>query len=162
MLADQVPAVKKHFLKHAEFAKADPDDFYSSKKGLTEFSCEETSSCYFENLGNGKFSKHVLPNEAQFAPINAILCSDLDNDGIKDLLVVGNEYQTEVMTGRYDALYGLFLKGTKKGFFPVGATASGFFIKGDVKDMALITTSDKKRIVLAGVNADSLRAFQLR
>ena len=49
--------------------------------------------------------------EAQFAPVNAIICDDLDNDGFKDLLLAGNEYQTNVMTGRYDASYGCFLKG---------------------------------------------------
>ena len=49
--------------------------------------------------------------EAQFAPVNAIICDDLDNDGYKDLLLAGNEYQTEVITGRYDASYGCFLRG---------------------------------------------------
>ena len=52
--------------------------------------------------------------EAQFAPVNAIVCNDLDGDGIKDILLAGNEYQTEVMTGRYDASYGCFLKGDEE------------------------------------------------
>jgi len=46
--------------------------------------------------------------EAQFAPVNALLCEDLDGDGNLDLLLAGNEYQMEVMAGRQDALYGLF------------------------------------------------------
>ena len=36
-----------------------------------------------KTLGNGKFIKHPLPIEAQFAPVNAIICDDLDNDGLK-------------------------------------------------------------------------------
>ena len=32
--------------------------------------------------------------EAQFSPVNAIICDDIDNDGFKDLLLAGNEYQT--------------------------------------------------------------------
>ena len=71
--------------------------------------------------------------EAQFAPVNAIVCDDLDNDGYKDLLLAGNEYQTEIMTGRYDASYGCFLKGNnKKQFIPVPPVQSGFILKGDV------------------------------
>jgi hypothetical protein len=69
-------------------------------------------SCWIENAGNGKFIKHVLPKEAQFAPVNTIVCTDMNGDGIKDILLAGNEYQTEVMTGRYDASYGCFLKGS--------------------------------------------------
>jgi len=60
--------------------------------------------------------KHVLPIEAQFAPVNSILCNDFDNDGHLDLLLAGNEYQVEVMIGRYDASYGLLLRGNGKGF----------------------------------------------
>jgi hypothetical protein len=32
----------------------------------------------FRKLGKGKFKKHVLPMEAQFAPVNAIVCDDLN------------------------------------------------------------------------------------
>ncbi len=113
-------------------------------------------------MGNGKFIKHVLPVEAQFAPVNAIICDDLDNDGFKDLLLAGNEYQAEVMTGRYDASYGCFLKGnSKKTFTSVPPVQSGFIVKGDVKDMALIRLSNDEKIILAAVNNDSLRVFRM-
>jgi hypothetical protein len=62
----------------------------------------------------------------QFAPVNSIICSDLDSDGTTDLLLAGNEYQTEVRNGRYDASYGLFLKGNGQHFTPVGPAESGF------------------------------------
>ena len=161
MLAEQVPAVKKLFLKHADYAKAEFKDIFSKKEGTLEFDCEETSSCYFENTGDGAFVKHLLPKEAQFAPVNSIICEDLDSDGMKDLLLAGNEYQTEVMTGRYDASYGLFLKGSKQGFTPVRPTESGFILTGDVKSLQLIKTAANKKLVLAAINNDSLRVFEL-
>ena len=100
--------------------------------------------------------------EAQFAPVNAIVCDDLDNDGYKDLLLAGNEYQTEIMTGRYDASYGCFLKGNnKKQFIPVPPVQSGFILKGDVKDMAIIRVQDGRKMILAAVNNDSLRVFNI-
>lgn len=161
MLAEQVPAVKKLFLKHADYAKAEFKDIFSKKEGTLEFDCEETSSCYFENTGDGAFVKHLLPKEAQFAPVNSIICEDLDSDGMKDLLLAGNEYQTEVMTGRYDASYGLFLKGSKQGFTPIRPTESGFILTGDVKSLQLIKTAANKKLVLAAINNDSLRVFEL-
>jgi hypothetical protein len=163
MLASQVPAVKKQFLLNSNYAHASYEDIFKGKKDdLLHFYCNETRTCFFENTGNGKFVKYALPLEAQFAPVNAIICDDLDNDGNKDLLLAGNEYQAEVMTGRYDASYGLFLKGNgKKVFVPVSPVKSGFIVKGDVKDMALLQLSNGEKIILAAVNNDSLRTFRI-
>jgi enediyne biosynthesis protein E4 len=100
--------------------------------------------------------------EAQFAPVNAIICDDLDNDGFKDLLLAGNEYQSNVMTGRYDASFGCFLKGSAdKKFIPVPPAESGFVLDGDVKSMAMIRLSNGEKIILAAVNKDSLRVFSV-
>jgi len=160
--ADQVPAIKKQFLHYKDYAHATFDDIFKgkSKKNAMQFFCDETRSCYFENRGNGKFIKHILPMEAQFSPVNAIICDDLDNDGTKDLLLAGNEYQADVITGRYDASYGCFLRGgTKKTFTPVPPGQSGFIVRGDVKDMAVIRLSNSQKLILAAVNNDTLRVF---
>ena len=164
MFATQVPAIKKQFLLHSDYAHATVNDIFKgkAKENLLQFYCNETRSCYFENTGNGKFVKHALPVEAQFAPINAIICDDLDHDGYKDLLLAGNEYQTEVMTGRYDASYGLFLKGNnKKEFVPVSPVKSGLIVKGDVKDMSLLHLPNGEKILLVAINSDSLRVFRI-
>ena len=162
--ADQVPAVKKQFLLAKDYAKASFDDIFkgNKKEGLMHFTCDETRSCYFENLGGGKFKKHLLPIEAQFAPINSIICDDVDGDGNMDLIMAGNEYQTEVMTGRYDASYGLFLKGSEdKSFQVVPPIRSGFIVDGDVKDMELIQMSNRQKLLLVALNNDSLRVFRI-
>jgi hypothetical protein len=163
-LAMQVPAVKKKFLLYEDYAKAGFEDIFpgKSKAGVLSFYCDETRSCWLENTGNGKFIKHVLPVEAQFAPVNAIICEDIDHDGYKDLLLAGNDYQTDVITGRYDASYGCLLRGSsKKEFISVPPAKSGFILKGDIKDMALIRLTNGERIILAAVNDDSLRTFRI-
>ncbi|MGK2863801.1 MAG: VCBS repeat-containing protein [Chitinophagaceae bacterium] len=162
--AEQVPAIKKTFLHNKDYSKASYSTIFNHKpkKDVLKFYCDETRSCYFENVGNGKFVKHPLPAEAQFAPVNAIICEDFDNDGIKDLLLAGNEYQADVLTGRYDASYGCFLRGSSsKVFTPVSFEQSGFVLKGDVKDLSTIRLSNGERIVLAAVNNDSLRIFRI-
>jgi enediyne biosynthesis protein E4 len=164
MFASQVPSIKKRFLLNSEYAAAGFDEVFKgkTKKDFLELSCTETRSCYFENTGNGKFIKHVLPVEAQFAPINSIIADDLDNDGYTDLIVAGNEYQMDVMTGRFDASFGLFLRGTKgKGFLSEPSNKSGLLLRGDVKDMAIIKKTSGEKILLAAVNNDSLRVFRI-
>ena len=56
-----------------------------------------------------------LPIEAQTSPIKSCLVQDFNDDGFKDLLLVGNHYGVEVETVRYDAGHGsLFLGDGKK------------------------------------------------
>jgi len=169
--ARQVPSIKKQFLYNADYARAGFEDIFKGFKGtadgkMLKLTCNETRSCYFENLGNGKFIKHPLPAPAQFAPINAIICEDLDNDGYKDLLLTGNEYQEEPVTGRYDASYGCFLKGSKTGkaynFTPVPAVSSGFIVNGDTRDMKLIRSARGSKLILVGINNDSLHVYQVK
>ena len=105
----------------------------------------------------------MLPVEAQYSAVNAIICEDLDGDGIKDLLLAGNEYQAEVMTGSYDASYGCFLKGSAgKPFKAVPSRETGLFINGDVKDLALLKTKAGDKLIIAAVNNDSMRVIRVR
>lgn len=164
-LARQVPSFKKRFLKNVDFAMADlakllPEDV---SKGALQLNCNELHSCWFENLGKGKYRKHILPEEAQFAPVNAIIAHDLDGDGKLDLLLAGNEYQAEVMYGRYDASYGLLLKGNGKGnWLPVPHINDGIFIKGDVKDMKLIKNAHGDDLILVGINDERMQILRHR
>jgi hypothetical protein len=164
-LTRQMPSFKKRFLKNADFARADLNELFpeTKLKDAIKLNCNELHTCWFENIGNGKFRKHILPVEAQFAPVNAIIPHDLDGDGKLDLLLAGNEYQAEVMTGRYDASYGLFLKGKGGGNFQsVTHINDGIFIKGDVKDMKLIKDRNGDDLILVGINNERMRVFKRR
>ncbi len=161
-LATQIPSIKKRFLLNRDFPKASVEDIFLNNEDLQILTCDETRSAWIENLGNEKFKMHFLPAQAQFAPVNAILCADFDGDGLKDILLAGNEYQADVLTGRYDASYGCFLKGmTDKSFKYISYVASGLKIDGDVKDMKLVTTAGNEKIILVAVNDDYLKAFRV-
>ncbi len=43
-------------------------------------------SAYVENLGNGAFKVHKLPNESQLGPTLSILAEDVDKDGNLDIM----------------------------------------------------------------------------
>lgn len=164
-LAEQVPYIKKQYLYNKDFAHATYDDILHNKSqnNLLKLTCDETKSCYFENMGKGKFIKHPLPVEAQFAPVNSIVCTDVDNDDLMDIILAGNEYQAEVMRGRYDASYGCYLKGTGRGKFKaVSASVSGLILNGDVKDIALIHSSKGEKMIIAAINNDLLRVFKIK
>ncbi|MHA4842907.1 FG-GAP-like repeat-containing protein [Flavitalea antarctica] len=163
-LSEQVPGLKKKFLLHKNFANAGYDEIFKDipEGAIHKFHCDETRTCWLENVGEGKFRKHILPLAAQYSPVNAINCEDFDGDGNRDLLLAGNEYQAEVMTGPYDASYGCFLQGSNnKVFRPLPPQRTGFILTGDVKDLAVVRHADGSRIVIAAINNDSMRVFKV-
>jgi hypothetical protein len=164
-LAEQLPLVKKKYLLHVDYANTTMQQLQKDfeDKDWTVLSCETTASVWIENLGAGKFKTHELPLVAQLAPVNSIIAADVDNDGNTDLIIAGNEYQTAASTGRYDALYGLLLKGNGKGAFePVNILQSGLIIDGDVKDMQLISTKNGGKLLAAAPNNQQLKTFLLQ
>jgi hypothetical protein len=163
-LAEQLPSVKKKYLLHADYAKISMEQLKSDfgNDGWTVLQCQTSASVWIENLGSGKFKTHQLPIQAQFAPVNSIVASDIDEDGNIDLIIAGNEYQAAAATGRYDASYGLFLKGNGKGVFtPINIVNSGLIIDGDVKDLKIISIKNRRKMLLAAPNDDKLKIFML-
>ncbi|MEP6749823.1 MAG: hypothetical protein ABJB86_18945, partial [Bacteroidota bacterium] len=67
-----------------------------------------------------------------------------------------------VMTGRYDASYGLLLTGNGKGIFtPVTPVTSGLIIDGDTKDLKIIHVAGQ-RLLLAAVNNEQVKVFGMK
>jgi hypothetical protein len=118
-------------------------------------------SAYVENLGNGTFKVHALPLEAQMAPLNDMLLTDVDGDGFVDLLGVGNDYGNETFTGRYDAFNGIVLKGNGNGSFKaIGSDESGFIVPGDAKAMAELKSVPGGAVYIVTQNREPLLMFE--
>jgi enediyne biosynthesis protein E4 len=162
---DQNPWVAIKFPTYKSFAEATVSDIYT-KKVLDEslhLQAETFASCYLENIGNGKFKIHKLPNEAQLSSINDMIIDDFDMDGNLDILAAGNLFDVEIVTPRNDGGVGIFLKGDGKGHFaPVPYASSGFFAPGDVKSMAFVHLNNKNKDILVGNNNARLQAFMLK
>ena len=121
------------------------------------------ATAYAENQGDGTFTLRALPIEAQFAPVNALLSGDVDGDGHTDLLLAGGLYGVRPDRGRYDALYGLLLRGDGAGgFTPVGLDASGLVIDGEVRDLAWLRRADGDQFVIVARNDDELQVIRVR
>ncbi len=141
----QINAMRSRFTSYADYARVPFDEAFLPEELNAAYvvRSERFTSSYIENLGNGKFTISDLPIEAQVAPVNDILTGDYDHNGTLDALLVGNAYDTDVATGRYDALEGLLLSGDGKGnFTSVPARTSGFLVDSDAKSIRSLTLAD--------------------
>jgi hypothetical protein len=161
-LARQLPVIKKQFTNYALYAKAKASDLLTTdrKKISTIVQARQQQSIYLENTGGG-FRTAPLPALAQWAPIQSLLVEDLDQDGHLDVLAVGNAYDTESISGQYDGLTGLLLKGDGKGNFqPLLFPQSGFLADGDCKSVIGLNGRGK-RLVVVSANKGALQVFKV-
>ncbi|HKK43870.1 MAG TPA: VCBS repeat-containing protein, partial [Bacteroidales bacterium] len=119
-------------------------------------------SSFIRNDGNNSFSIIPLPSQAQLSALNGMIADDLNSDGNLDILVNTNDYSTEVMTGRYDALNGLVMLGNGHGgFHPLSIAESGIFLPGNGKSMVKIKGAGESYLVAAASNRGPLKIVAL-
>ena len=163
-IVDQFPSVKKRFLTYKEFANATFDKIFSEDelKDTIKRAANYFSTSLLRNDGNGNFTVVPLPNAAQYSAINGMVTEDFDGDGNLDICMNTNDFGTEPVNGRYDALNGLILRGNGKGnFTPLSILQSGIFIPGNGKALAELKGNKGKILLAASQNNGALRVFQL-
>ncbi|MCS6968885.1 MAG: VCBS repeat-containing protein [Cytophagales bacterium] len=161
----QMLFIKAKFTSYKAFAGADIVQTLGADtlKKASRWEANFLASAYVQNKGNGKFEVHPLPLQAQYSPVFGMLADDFDGDGNADALLVGNDYGTEVMNGRQDALYGLMLKGDGKGnFTPLSISQSGWFVPEDGKALIRVASADGQPLFVASRNQHNLLSFRSR
>ena len=162
--SEQIPAIEVKFKDYNSFASASLESIYG-KKGLEDarhLQISSFSSKMFINDGKGNFEATDLPIEAQYAPINDLIITDIDQDSIPDIILAGNLFASEVETPRADAGIGLLLKGNGDGSFKtVPMSQSGLILREDTKSLMLLTGSRSSKLLFAASNQGSLKAFSL-
>ena len=118
-LGKQMPFLNKKFRTYAEFAQAPLEALFGADalQGADRKQVYELGSTVFLNDGNGQFERIPLPAIAQASTIYDFLLEDFDQDGLQDLMIVGNLYEISTQLGRMDAFHGLVLKNRGDGSF---------------------------------------------
>jgi len=158
-----LPSLVKKFDTYQKFAESDFSQIFNKEdlKGALHLAATNFASSYLENQGNGKFVMKPLPTEAQFSAIQSIQVGDFDGDGKLDAVIIGNYFSPDYNTGRYDASYGLLLKGDGNGgFTPVPPSTSGISITGDARSTAFIRIKNSNCLLVA-INSGKLHCLKL-
>ena len=158
----QMPYVGEKFKDFHSFASSKLIDILPEET-VNEAVVYEISN--FESIilinNDGKLKAEKLPIEAQISPIKNSLVEDFNDDGFKDILIVGNHYAVEVETVRYDAGFGsLFLGDGKNKFKFLSSDLSGFYTPTDGRSISSLKTNNNDRVYLITNNNDSLALFK--
>jgi hypothetical protein len=161
-LTDQIPSFKKRMTAYAAYGKLSLSELLTQderKQALTK-RANFLSSAYVENRA-GTLILHALPVDAQFSPVFGTLAIDLNQDNRLDLVTVGNDYATEVLSGYQDAGLGLCLLGTAgAGWRSLSPGQSGLRVDGDAKALASVLLANGQLLYVATQNNGPLRAYR--
>ncbi len=158
--SEQMPFISEKFKTYNDFASASIGDILGQEK--LENGIQLKAVDFYSYLlinDNGKFSYKKLPPLAQSSPINDLLVHDYNKDGKDDILVVGNDYNTEYETPRLDAGNGLVLINKGSDFEALTVKESGLFNPGDAKKVRQINHQNGQLILIAN-NNDQLGVFK--
>nr|WP_299418449.1 VCBS repeat-containing protein [uncultured Emticicia sp.] len=160
-----LPMIKRKYVKYTDYANQRITDMFTPEqmKDCLEKKITTTKTVFLINDGKGNFEMKALPIEAQYSRIAAIETGDFDKDGILDILLAGNFYDVLPEWGRFDANYGLFLKGKGKGNFEVKKSSeTGFKTIGQVRKMYKLRGSANQEVVVLAKNNDKAQVFSFK
>lgn len=157
-LLDQIAMMRTRFTSYESYADAALEDIFRAKEleNVLKMKADHLGTAYFEMGPEGKFTEKALPLEVQGSPVFAMAVVDADRDGYKDLLLAGNINRARLRFGKYDANYGILLKGDGKGNFSyIPQWQSGLQVKGDVRSILPLRNK-----VLFGINQKGIEAYR--
>lgn len=160
-LIDQMPAMRKKFIRYRNYSGKTLDDIFTDqeKKDMDVYKTNFFESGVLINEGGNNFRFIVFPEKAQLSSTNDMVIDDIDNDGIKDIIICGNTNDAAVMVGNIDAAGAQLLKGTGKGnFVGISSAENGLTVRGEARK--IIYLKDKKAsTVIFLKNDDAAQVF---
>jgi hypothetical protein len=160
--SQQVPVLNEKVKSFKEFASLTLPDIYGEKalNNATHFTAHNFSSFILKYTKNKQFEIDELPIQAQFSPTLSSVVFDFNNDGYLDVFGVGNVYDAEVETIRYDASKGTILLGTSEGNFNF-LNDSSYFNNKEAKAISKIVIGNKPHFIILNKN-NTLKILKLK
>lgn len=163
-LTGQINALKKQNIKASDYAKRSIDELFPA--ALIENSIikevHQSASVIAFNDGNGNFTISELPYQVQLSCVCGISCKDLNNDGFKDIIMGGNNFEFKPQYSQLDANYGsvLLSKGGAN-YEWQNYNTSGFYVRGEIKHLQTFSDADGKSYMIVALNNDKPKIFAL-
>lgn len=140
-ITDQLASLKKQNLRYSEFAKRSIQELFPANliKSSTVKTINYCSSIIAFNEGEGHYAVQRLPDAVQWSSVNAVACTDLNNDGLPDIVMGGNEEDLLPQFGRLDGNQGIVLMNDgHQQFTLIPPVETGLHFRGEMRDIKRI------------------------
>ncbi len=159
-LSERLKFIRNRYTSFAQFGAADVYDIFGEKlKHALHLKATTFASCWLENTGDGQWSVHPLPPQAQWAPLMDVVAVDVNGDGQREWLGVGNLYATDATTPRMDAGVGVVLYWNGNALETLPPYQTGFYVPDDARAVAVSTVRGCGSVVWSASSGGALRAF---
>lgn len=160
----QVPGIVSRFKTYTDFGQATFENSFTPEEveSALHFECKTMETIILENVEGKSLKLHHLPIEVQFSPVFGTSTSDINQDGLDDIILVGNSMHEETTFGNYDASLGDIL--VNRGNFQwdyFEPTASGFIAEGDKKALVKFVNANNEFSFLISENGRALQAYKI-
>ncbi len=162
-LLKQMPKLKKKSLKYDDYAKISMEELFGKEVNNKAYIYEinEWKSGVFMNDQNKDYLFKPFPKEVQYSEMKVACPIDLNGDGFEDLILGGNQYEAKPEFGINAASFGCVLINNKNGSFSyVPTNESGFFEKGQIRDIFSLDLNNQKYVIVLK-NNDKAATYRL-
>ena len=156
-LFSQLPGLQKAYRTYGAFSQASLEQLIpeSLLETAQKLYLKECSSLVLWNDA-GVLELSALPKEVQYSTVNAVQVNDVNEDGVADLLVGGNDYKYKPQFGRQDASMGWICYGEEKDGNITFADCRPLGISGEIR---AIKKLNENQIVL-GINNGEIKVYE--
>jgi hypothetical protein len=153
----QMPFMKKKYRTYSEFAQAPLEELVAEEvlQSALKLHLNESRSMILWNQ-SGQLVPEALPRAIQYSTVNAIMAKDLNQDGIPDLLLGGNDFKYKPQFGRQDATMGWVCYGKKNNEDVKFTNCQPLGISGQIR---AIENMNQKQIIV-GVNNGEVKIYE--
>jgi len=160
--SQQITSLNSKIETYEEFANSSLIDIYGERElsKATHLTASHFESFVLKNNKDGTFEIIELPKYAQFSPTLSVETHDLNNDGSLDIFAVGNVFDAEVETIRYDASRNYILFNNDKDEYQF-INDSSYFTNKEVKAVKKILINNQVHFIILNKN-DFITILKLR
>lgn len=159
--AQQMPEINNNFRTYNDFAQANINQILGEQNvnEALSYTATEFEHCIFVNENNRFNNTTYLPPASQVAPLRSILFVDVNHNGTKEMLGVGNLKDTEVETPAYDAGIGFCIENQAGKWSANSLLQTGFECSGEARDLKAIKLANGKTMLLVLNYASNMQSF---
>ena len=159
--SQQMPVIKNKFSTYNDFANANINEILGEEnvKAALSYTATEFQHIILFNKNKQFKTLAYLPVLAQVSPIRSMLFIDINADGKKDLLAVGNLKDSEVETTAYDAGIGFCAIQNANELKGIHVLQSGFFARGETRDIKSLKLANGKTLILVSKYAEKMEFY---